>query len=342
MLFLAATFFISQAIAQSLTDGLELHYNFKEAIGINVMDQAGANDGTLINGATIGSDEEHPYLDLIEVDAGVLARPYMEIGAGAGSIIASLTDFTIAFFMKVPTGYKSDFTWEFSNSFDQANEALGHMFFDAVHQKTAITLTNYLGEDGNKIDLQSSVPVDVWFHYAFTFKEKEGIYYVDAVPLDTAMFVNQPSDLGPTQYNWIGRCGYDEGGATAGQYNINPAKIADFRLYSRALTTEEVTALSNGEGETSSIHSSNFDAAIDIYPNPFQNVTNITFGVDRKEMVKLEIYSVDGKIIETLVNDEYMPGDYDVFWNAEQHENGIYFSKLQIGEMVEVRKLIKQ
>lgn len=340
LLFLAATLFVTSVIAQSLTDGLQLHYSFTEALGVLVEDQVGDNNGTLINGATIGSDENHNYLDLVEVDPGITARPYMEIGLNAGYIINELEDFTVAFFMWVPTGYVSDFTWEFSNSYDMENEELGHMFFDCVHQKTTITLTDWQGEEGNKIDLGTSVPVDVWFHYAFTFEDYLGTYYVDAIELDTATFSNLPKDLGATQYNWIGRCGYDGGGDLAGQFNVNPAKIADFRLYNRALTIDEVTSLSNGEGEQTSVTSSEVNPAIDIYPNPFNEVATISYELSSPESVNLEIYNIVGKRIKTLVNCTQTQGAYNINWAADDQPAGIYFYKLQIESYCDTGKII--
>ena len=339
LLFFAGVMFVMSAFAQSITDGLKLHYSFKEIIStIKIKDQVGTNDGTLKNGATIGMGDGHYYLDFPDVTT--TARPYLEIGAGAGSIIAALEDFSIAFFMRVPTGYKSDFTWEFSNSFNQAADANGHMFFDAVHQKTAITPTNYATEPGNKLEMGTSVPTDVWFHYAFTFDSYLGTYYVNAVKQDTATFATLPKDLGSTEYNWIGRCGYDTGGDLAGQYNINPAKIADFRLYDRALTVAEVTALSNGEGEPSSVHEQNVNAVIEPYPNPFQSFTNIGYRLNKTEMVTLDIYSVDGKKIETLINEIQRPGDFTVRWEAGNYNSGVYFYRMQIGNRIETGKLL--
>jgi hypothetical protein len=339
LLFLTAILFVTSTFAQSLTDGLKLYYNFKEIVsGTTIKDQVGNNDGTLINGATIGSDTAHFYLDF--PDVAVTARPYMEIGPNAGNIISTLEDFSITFFMWVPTGFKSDFTWEFSNSFNMAADANGHMFFDAVHQKTAITPTNFNGEPGNKLEIGTSVPTDVWFHYAFTFDSYLGTYYVDAIKLDTATFATLPKDLGATQYNWIGRCGYDGGGDLAGQYNVNPAKIADFRLYNRALSVAEVTALANGEGEPTSVHLQNVNSVIDLYPNPFQSFTNIRYRLNAIEMVKLDIYSVDGKKIETLVNEIQSPGDFTVKWSAGNYSSGIYFYRMQIGDQFETGKLI--
>ena len=296
-----------------------------------------------MNGATIGTEEGHYYLDLPYHDDNVsLARPYFEIGAGAGSIIAGLEDFTITFFMFVPDTYRSDFTWEFSNSFNQATDAAGHMFFDCVHQKTTITLTNFNGEAGNKIDLNASVPTNDWFHYAFTLAGNVATYYSDAVEQDTAHFTNQPKDLGSTEYNWIGRCGYDTGGDLAGQYNVNPAKIADFRLYNRALSTEEITALSNGDGEVTSVHSQSINPVIaNVYPNPFNSITTFSFNLQKTDIVNLEIYNVVGKKVATLVNGIQSPGSYNIKWNAETYDQGIYFYKIQIGDQTGTGKLLK-
>jgi hypothetical protein len=77
------------------------------------------------------------------------------------------------------------------------------------------------------------------------------------------------------------------------------------------------------------------------YPNPFNPVTNIIFDVAKTTDVKLVIYDLLGKEVETLVNKQMQPGTYKTDWNAAEFPSGIYFYKLTTEDgFVETKKMI--
>ncbi len=336
IIFLSLFLIVFAGFAQSLTDGLKLHYTFKSANGTTVNDQVGSNHGMLINGATVASDGTHFYLDLPSVEG--TARPYFDMGPGTGLIISELSNFTISFHMKVPTGYKSDFTWNFSNSENIGTDANGHMFFDCVHQKTAITPTHHDAEAGNKIEIGSSIPTDVWFHYTFTLDALVGKYYINGVELATAPFAIQPKDLGATEYNWIGRCSYDGGGALAGQYNVNPAQIADFRIYNRALTAAEITELSSMK--TSDNELALNPTKVSVQANPHSRKVTFTYTLESTNHTSFEVFSIDGKKLSSLADQVLKAGLYQHNWNAPA--KGIYIYKLKTGKVSTTGKITIQ
>src|SRR4030095_14880450 len=61
------------------------------------------------------------------------------------------------------------------------------------------------------------------------------------------------------------------------------------------------------------------------YPNPFNPVTNLTFQIPNGGFVKLIIFDVLGREVETLVNENLKPGMYKVDWDASGYSSGIYF-----------------
>ena len=75
------------------------------------------------------------------------------------------------------------------------------------------------------------------------------------------------------------------------------------------------------------------------YPNPFNPSTTIKFDIPKQSFVKLVIYDVLGRAVETLVNDEFSPGRYEFNWNASAYPSGIYFYRIDAGQFSEVRKL---
>ncbi|MBN1184303.1 MAG: leucine-rich repeat domain-containing protein [Bacteroidales bacterium] len=78
------------------------------------------------------------------------------------------------------------------------------------------------------------------------------------------------------------------------------------------------------------------------YPNPFNPFTNIKFTLPKSEMVTLKIFNLMGQEKETLINEYLTVGMHQVKWSARELPSGIYFYKLQAGEISETKKLIFQ
>ncbi len=76
------------------------------------------------------------------------------------------------------------------------------------------------------------------------------------------------------------------------------------------------------------------------WPNPFNPVTNIRFEIPKSSYVKITVYDLTGKEIETLVNQNLKPGAYETSWNASNYSSGIYFCKIQAGEYTETKKMV--
>ena len=76
------------------------------------------------------------------------------------------------------------------------------------------------------------------------------------------------------------------------------------------------------------------------YPNPFNPVTNIKFAIPTSGFVKLVVFDMMGREVETLVNDNLAAGTYKADWNASNFSSGVYFYKLQAGEFTEIRKMV--
>jgi len=77
------------------------------------------------------------------------------------------------------------------------------------------------------------------------------------------------------------------------------------------------------------------------FPNPFQSLTSISFEIDLRVHVKLDIYNLNGKLIATLKDQVLESGYYDVMFNANDLPPGIYTYRLKAGNQVENGKMIK-
>jgi photosystem II stability/assembly factor-like uncharacterized protein len=76
------------------------------------------------------------------------------------------------------------------------------------------------------------------------------------------------------------------------------------------------------------------------YPNPFNPVTNIRFSVPYKLNVEINIYDVNGKLVETAVNKNMDAGFHEIKFDGSKLASGVYFYKLKAGSFTQVRKMV--
>ncbi len=76
------------------------------------------------------------------------------------------------------------------------------------------------------------------------------------------------------------------------------------------------------------------------YPNPFNPTTNIEFAIPKSSFVKLIVYDMLGREVETLVSKDLKAGTYKADWNASKYTSGVYFYKLITENFTETKKAI--
>jgi len=76
------------------------------------------------------------------------------------------------------------------------------------------------------------------------------------------------------------------------------------------------------------------------YPNPFNPSTNISFAVPERSDVSIQIFDVNGRLVETLASGILAAGNHSLKWNAIDLASGIYFYRLEAGSFVETRKML--
>jgi photosystem II stability/assembly factor-like uncharacterized protein len=97
----------------------------------------------------------------------------------------------------------------------------------------------------------------------------------------------------------------------------------------------EITGITNLSSETPSSFSLSQN-----YPNPFNPVTNIEFSVPKSSFVKLAVFDITGREIETLVNQNMTAGTYKADWDASRYSSGIYFYTISSESYRETKKMM--
>ncbi len=76
------------------------------------------------------------------------------------------------------------------------------------------------------------------------------------------------------------------------------------------------------------------------FPNPFNPTTTIRFSTPSAGKVRLTVYNLYGEEVQTLVDGEVAAGYHNVPFDGSNLASGIYFCRLEAGELVATQKMI--
>ena len=81
------------------------------------------------------------------------------------------------------------------------------------------------------------------------------------------------------------------------------------------------------------------------YPNPFNPITKIKFGLPSASNVKITVFDMLGKQVDILANSNLEAGEYSADWNAVNFASGIYIYKIEAvdkkgNSFIETRKMV--
>ena len=77
-----------------------------------------------------------------------------------------------------------------------------------------------------------------------------------------------------------------------------------------------------------------------IYPNPFNPITAIDYGLTQNSDVQISIYDINGRLITTLIHEFQIAGYHSITWDASSYSSGIYFLNMSAGEIAETKKMV--
>ena len=81
------------------------------------------------------------------------------------------------------------------------------------------------------------------------------------------------------------------------------------------------------------------------FPNPFNPITSITILLPRSENVTLAVYSLNGRLVKTLVSGKMAPGTHSFSWDGTDRSemcvaSGVYICRLESESLIKTRKLL--
>jgi hypothetical protein len=78
----------------------------------------------------------------------------------------------------------------------------------------------------------------------------------------------------------------------------------------------------------------------DNYPNPYNPSTLISYNVAQQMHVRIEIYSILGEKVKTIVNEFKSVGTHKIKFDASEFSSGIYFYRMKAGDFVQQKKML--
>ena len=81
-------------------------------------------------------------------------------------------------------------------------------------------------------------------------------------------------------------------------------------------------------------------ALIAAYPNPFNPITKITYGLPENKDVHISVYNMTGTHITTLVNTFQTAGYYSINWNASSYPSGVYLIRMESADFTQTQKVV--
>jgi hypothetical protein len=76
------------------------------------------------------------------------------------------------------------------------------------------------------------------------------------------------------------------------------------------------------------------------FPNPFNPLTHIRYGLPEAADVKIEVYTILGQKVRTLVNTRQPAGYYVVDFDGSKLASGIYIYRIESGNFQDVKKMV--
>ena len=78
----------------------------------------------------------------------------------------------------------------------------------------------------------------------------------------------------------------------------------------------------------------------ELYPNPFNPSTQISFSLPMDDYVKLSAYNIRGNEVDVIFEGAQGVGWHSYSWNAASYPSGVYYIRLQTEDMVTSQKAL--
>ncbi|MCF8372085.1 MAG: T9SS type A sorting domain-containing protein [Bacteroidales bacterium] len=109
----------------------------------------------------------------------------------------------------------------------------------------------------------------------------------------------------------------------------NPYQTSLFKTYNGGSTWIETESVSSGH-------------FVSIYPNPFYRNTNIEFFLNKDERISIDIFDIEGKLIDNLVKNRiFHKGKHTINLQVDSWKPGIYLCNIKMKNLTKTLRIVK-
>ena len=90
---------------------------------------------------------------------------------------------------------------------------------------------------------------------------------------------------------------------------------------------EEFNVTTNLNGNVSHLTPQTF-MLHDVYPNPFNPSTQVSFTLPKDDYISLHVFNVKGEQVDTIYEGHQLEGTHSYTWNASSLSSGVYYIKM--------------
>ena len=155
-------------------------------------------------------------------------------------------------------------------------------------------------------------------------------------------FKADDSSLNVNDYQW----NYGDG-ATGTGFNTSHTYPND-TFYDVTLTVKNSHGCSAATDSTIKVFTGISEAIhnvfdLNIYPNPFNEITTMEYSLGTAAFVRVEVYAADGRAIAILANEKQSAGLHQVKLNTDEYimPQGIYFMRMVVGKEMITERIIR-
>ena len=124
--------------------------------------------------------------------------------------------------------------------------------------------------------------------------------------------------------------------AADGVYQVSLVITTDIGTESEPFTAEiQIGSLSNLD-----LNNPNAFGLIKNYPNPFNPSTTINYLVSDAGNVTMDVYDVNGQLVNQILNSYHVSGQHSIAWNANNLSSGMYYISLHQGLKTDQMKVM--
>ena len=194
--------------------------------------------------------------------------------------------------------------------------------------------------DANTVTIDPVIPVELTSFSATTYRNDVVLSWSTATETNNQGFEIQRRNINEIEYT---RIGFIEGNGTTTEVKsyIFSDKNVLAGTYGYRLKQVDYDGTFEYYAEIEVGITTPFDYSISQnYPNPFNPTSTIRYTIPKMGFVKLSIYDPLAKEIQVLVNEEKVPGNYEIVFDAKELASGIYFYKIRTGDFSQIKKMI--